>query len=476
MTTDLTEWEPIFARINAEGIRRVRIAWSDQHGVSRAKIVTAAAFPKLAANGLRSNVGTLLGDSAGQIIVNPFSRGGGFNRPEMAGAPDLVIKADPSTFRVLPWSPDTGWVTGDLFFTSGESLPFSSRGQLRNAMDVAARQGVTAVVGVELEFHLTRRLDNDRSIGLPGSPGTAGSVMPTNSAYQHQSEADLDEVADFLDVLQDHLERLQLPLLSIEAELGPSQFELSLDALGALEAADAAFLLKNASKMIARRHGYHITFMPRPGISGFFSSGWHLHLSMVDAAGKNLFVPDDSQLLSTYGRHFINGLLTHAREGALLSNSTVTGYKRLQPNSLAPDRLTWGDDNRGAMVRVTGVRSDSSTHIENRIGDTAANGYLYVAGQLLAGLDGVASGEEPPLPTDSPYEQEATRLPSTMAEAIDEFERSEFFRKAMGDEFVWFYAAHKRSEAERFAQSELSHTDDPHAVSEWEHREYFDLY
>ncbi len=477
MNALLAHWEPIFDRIRAENIRRIRISWSDQHGVSRVKVVTTEIFPKIVADGLRSNVGTLLGDSAGKMIVNPFSPGGGFNRAEMAGAPDLVVRPDPATFHVLPWSPQTGWVTGDMFFTTGESLPYSVRGQLRNAIQAAADNGVSAMVGIELEFHLTRDDRSGRTIGIPGEPGTAGLVTPTSSAYQHQAEADVDAVSEFLDVLQNHLQALGMPILTIESELGPSQFEVSLGVLPALEAADTAFLFKNAAKMIARRHGYHITFMARPAIPGFFSSGWHLHISMVDEGGDNLFVPDDTdQLLSKYGRHFTNGVLRRACEGALLSNSTVTGYKRLQPNSLAPDRVTWGADNRGALVRVTGDRADRSTHIENRIGDTAANGYLYIAGQMLAGLDGVAAGEEPPSPSDRPYETDAGKLPRTLAEAVTAFESSEFFRKTMGEEFVWFYAAHKRSEVERFESSPLSKTEDARQISEWEQREYFDLY
>lgn len=471
------QWRPVFDDMGQAGIRRVRVAWADQHGVSRSKIVTADTFPSVVERGLRTNVGTLLGDSAGQIIVNPFSSGGGFGRREMSGAPDMVVRPDPATFRVLPWLPDTGWVTGDLFFTSGEPLPYSTRGQLVKAIASASLTGVEAMVGIELEFHLTRFADGTRTIGAMGEPGTPSTVIPLNSGYQHQSEADLDVAADFLAVLQDNLEALGLPLRTIESELGPSQFELSLDVLPALAAGDAAFLLKNAAKMIARRHGYHLTFMPRPGIPGFFSSGWHLHLSMVDQTSRrNRFVPDDDSLLSAYGRQFVNGVLTHTGEGALLSNPTVNGYKRFQANSLAPDRLTWGADNRGSLIRVTGERADDSVHIENRIGDTAANGYLYIAGQIFAGLDGIARGAEPPPPSDEPYETTATMLPTTLASAVDAFDRSEFFRKTMGSEFVSFYAAHKRSEAHRFAASQLNGAGEPESVSEWEQREYFDLY
>lgn len=468
------DWEPVFERIRSEGIRRIRVAWSDQHGVSRAKVVTAQMFPKICFEGLRCNIGTLLSDSSGKMTTDPFTPGGVLNRADLAGAPDLVLRLDPATFRVLPWAPHTGWIIADLFTAAGEALPFSTRWQLRQAAELAAAHDVRPVIGIELEFHLMRATD---AVDLDATASGMHAVRPTHSGYQHQSEAALDNVSDFLDVLQDHLEDLGLPVRTIEVEHGPCQFELSLDVLGAIEGADAAFLVKNASKMIAKRHGYHITFMPRPAIRGFYSSGWHLHLSATDKLGQNLFVPaDDREPLSTFGRHFVNGILTHAREAALLTIPTVTGYKRLQPRSLAPDRVTWGCDNRGAMIRITGDRVLGSTHIENRVGDTAANGYLYIASQLLTGLDGIAMAEEPPSPTDTPYEDDAVRLPTTMAEAIDAFETSEFLRTAMGEEFVAFYAEHKRNEVARFEASDLGHTEDPRAVSEWEQLEYFDLY
>lgn len=469
------DWGSVFDRMRSDDIRRIRVVWADQHGVSRTKVVTSRAFPKICSEGLRCNLGTLLSDSSGRTIMDPFTPERVLDRPEFAGAPDLVLCPDPSTFRVLPWARQTGWVIADLATTAGEPLSFSSRAQLRAAVDLASQSDVRPVVGIELEFHLMRVADQ-ASTGPTESIG-ACAVRPTHSGYQHQSEAALDNVSDFLDVLQEHLEELDLPIRTLEVECGPSQFEISLDVLGAMEAADAAFLLKNAAKMIARRHGYHITFMARPTSQGFCSSGWHLHLSITDALGQNLFVPkDDRELLSEYGRHFVGGILRNAREATLLTVPTVTGYKRLKPHSLAPDRVTWAEDNRGAMIRVTGDRKLGSTHIENRVGDPAANGYLYIASQILTGLDGISKGEEPPPPTKAPYEDDSIRLPTSLPEAITAFEASELFLKTMGEDFVTFYAAHKRSEAARFAASELGRTTEPSEVSKWEQLEYFDFY
>ncbi|MFD0855767.1 hypothetical protein ACFQ07_26230, partial [Actinomadura adrarensis] len=155
---------------------------------------------------------------------------------------------------------------------------------------------------------------------------------------------------------------------------------------------------------------------------------------------------------------------------------TVTGYKRYRANSLAPDRVNWGRDQRGAMIRVSGADGDPNTHLENRVGESAANPYLYTASQILSGLDGVRLGQEPPAPTDEPYSTDAPTLPKTLAEAAEAFEASAFYRKAIGDEFVDFLVAHKRNEAARYEASELSRVTDPDAVSEWEQREYFDLH
>ena len=186
-----------------------------------------------------------------------------------------------------------------------------------------------------------------------------------------------------------------------------------------LKPADDMVLFRSAVKQICRRHGYHATFMCRPSFPNAMSSGWHLHQSLADAGGRNLFAPDEpGELLSPLGRHYLAGLMAGAAEAVAFTTPTINGYKRYRANSLAPDRIVWGSDNRGAMLRVVGAANSSATRIENRIGEPAANPYLDLSSQLATGLAGVAAAAEPPPPTDSPYEAAAATLPTSLGAAL----------------------------------------------------------
>ena len=201
---------------------------------------------------------------------------------------------------------------------------------------------------------------------------------------------------------------------------------------------------------------------------GSFTSGWHLHQSLGDLdTGDNLFVGDDDQLLADAGQHYLAGLLAHGAESCLLTTPTVTGFKRYQPDSLAPFRISWGAQSRGAMLRLVGQPGDPGTRIENRVGDSAANPYLYVASQIISGRAGLDAKEPPPPSADSPYEESAgARLPSTLGEAIDLFDRSELYRSLLGAEFVDYLVGIKRAEWSRFLST----------VTDWEHNEYGELF
>ena len=221
-------------------------------------------------------------------------------------------------------------------------------------------------------------------------------------------------------------------------------------------------------KQIARRHGYHATFMCRPKLPNVFASGWHLHQSIVSrASGENAFMTTEGgEVLSPFARTYLAGLLTHARASAVFTTPTINGYKRYRTYSLAPDRAIWGRDNRGVMIRVLGGPNDTATRLENRIGEPAANPYLYMASQILSGLDGVDRKLDPGPSADTPYETKAALLPKTLREAVTALSDDPFFRGAFGKEFVDYYVHIKNAEIERF-QAE---------VSEWEHREYFEMF
>jgi glutamine synthetase len=150
----------------------------------------------------------------------------------------------------------------------------------------------------------------------------------------------------------------------------------------------------------------------------------------------------------------------------VFTTPTINGYKRYRSYSLAPDRAIWGRDNRGVMVRVLGGPDDAATRLENRIGEPAANPYLYMASQILSGLDGVDRALDPGRSADTPYETQAAPLPKTLREAVFALKDDPFFRNALGAGFVDYYVHIKNAEIERF-QAE---------VSDWEQREYFEMF
>jgi glutamine synthetase len=396
-----------------------------------------------------------------------FTAGGGFGMPEMEGGADFLMIADPATFRVLPWALGTGWLLCDIYFPNGKPVPFSTRQLYRNALAKLADAGFDFMAGLEVEFHIFK-LDNPR-LGPDDAawPGEAPEVSYISQGFQLLTEARFDQVDPILEILRRDLAALGLPLRSMEIELGPSQVEFTFRPEVGLQPADTMMLFRSAVKQIARRNGLHATFMCRPRLPNAFASGWHLHQSLLDRDSKtNAFASEGGELLSPLGRHYLAGLLTHARAGAAFTTPTLNGYKRYRPHALAPDRAIWSRDNRGVMVRVMGQPGEAATHLENRIGEPAANPYLYMASQIHAGLDGIARKLDPGPSADTPYEANAEPLPASLSEALDALRGNACFRAGFGDGFIDYYLRIKQAEIARF-QSE---------VTEWEQKEYFDLF
>jgi glutamine synthetase len=456
------------AEVTGRGVEVIRFSFPDQHGILRGKTVTAAEFPQALDDGVTFTTTLFAKDTSHKTVFPVFTRGGGFGLEAMAGGADALMVADPTTFRVLPWAPNTGWLLCDPYFASGEPVPFATRPLARRVLGRLAEAGFEYVAGLEIEFHVFRLVDPRLAPGDAGQPGEPPEVSLLTQGYQYLTENRYDLLDPVVELLRRDLERLGLPLRSLEVEFGPSQVEFTLAALPGLASADAMVLFRSAVKQICRRNGYHATFMCRPRIPNVMSSGWHLHQSLRRVAdGANAFVPADAGApLSDTGRHFLAGLLAHARGAAALSTPTINGYKRYRPYSLAPDRIHWGRDNRGALLRVIGGAGDPGTRIENRIGEPAANPYLYFASQVLSGLDGMARKLDPGPSADAPYEAAAPTLPQTLADALAALRADACLRDGLGSGFVDYFCRIKEAELARFNLE----------VSEWEQREYFDLF
>ena len=456
------------ARIVEErGLEVVRLAWPDQHGILRGKTLIAGEAVASLQNGCSITTSLLAKDTSHRSVFPVFSSGGGFGMKEMEGAADALMIADPTTFRVLPWEPATGWVLCDLYFNDGRPVPFATRNLYRGVIDKLAERGFDFVAGLEVEFHLFRLEDEKMAPEDAGQPGNPPSVSLLSHGYQYLTEQRYDQMEPALEIIRRDVLALGLPLRSVEVEFGPSQCEFTFQPAKGLAPADNMVLFRSAVKQIARRHGYHATFMCRPKLPNVFASGWHLHQSLVSRASGNAFMAKDKgEVLSAFGKHYLAGLLEHARASTVFTTPTINGYKRYRSYSLAPDRAIWGRDNRGVMIRVLGGPGEAATRLENRIGEPAANPYLYMASQILSGLDGVDRKLDPGPSADAPYETKAALLPKSLREAVFALSDDPFFREALGAAFVDYYVHIKNAEIERF-QAE---------VSDWEQREYFELF
>jgi len=453
-------------RLRAGEAEVVRFVFPDQHGILRGKTLVADTARQALRSGFPITSTLLAKDTAHRTVFPVFTPGGGFGRAQLQGGADILMVPDPTTFRLLPWAPHSGWLLCDLYFADGSPVPFATRDLLRRQLADLAGLGFDYMSGLEVELHLFRITDPKLALADAGQPGSPPEVELVTQGYQYLTELRYDQLDPMVEKIRAACAGLDLPLRSMDVEFGPSQLELTFAPATGLVPADQMMLLRSAVKQVCRRAGFHATFMCRPRIPSVMSSGWHLHQSLVDGEGRNAFIPEGDAPLSGAGMKFLAGLLHHARAMAAFATPTINGYRRYRPMSLAPERANWSRDNRGVMLRVLAAPGDPASRIENRLGEPAANPYLYLASQVAAGLDGLRRGLEPPAPVDTPYADEGTRLPLSLPEALAAMQDSAYVAQAFGRDFVDYFLHIKREEVARFNLD----------VTEWEQREYFDLF
>ncbi|MET7619155.1 glutamine synthetase family protein [Streptomyces sp. NPDC005408] len=433
----------------AQGIDVVRIAYPDLIGSDRGRDILLHHLPSATGHGLAFCRAIYHTGALGDHSDIP----GGLD----AGMPDIAVRPDLSTLVPLPWEPGVAWCIGDARDPeTGLPAPESPRDLLRRVTGQLAESGLTAVVGPELEYVL---LDPD-----PGSStGWRRYAATPGNVYTVGRKGDPD--GHLLRTLR-HLHDLGIGVSGGNREFDGGQFEINLDHSEALDAADRAFRFKAAVKELARAEGRLATFMAKPLNDGG-GSGFHLHISVIDTDGTNVFdASDQPHGLSGIAHHAIAGLLAHAPALAALFNPTINSYKRFGPDTAAPWLIDWGLDNRGAMVRIPPERG-SGARLEMRLGDATANPYLAIAGLVAAVHLGIRSAAEPPAPM-SGYGYDpasAPKLPTHLGDALDALEADHELTEALGKPFVDAFLTFKRDELARFRRH----------VTDWEFREYAQL-
>lgn len=456
----------LLAQVATTELETVRVVFADQHGVLRGKTIVASSLASVFEQGLAAPSTLLLKDTAHKTVfpvwsANPGIEGG------MGGAGDILLVPDPATFRVLPWSPHSAWLFCDPYFKSGDSIPFAPRGVLQKAITRLSDCGYRMMTGLEVEFHVLKTLDPRLDPAGSTMPGQPPVTQYLAQGYQFLTETRYNELEPVADILRRHCQSLQLPIRSMEIEMGPSQLEFTFDPADPLTHADNMMMFRTMVKEVCASQGLHATFMCKPDIENIAASGWHLHQSVLDrTSGENLMVPTTDTQLSEVASGWIAGLLEHAADCCLLTTPTVNGYKRYRPHQLAPDRIQWGRDNRGAMIRALTAPGDQASRIENRVAEPTANPYYYFASQILSGLDGLQRKLTAPPAVETPYDSNAEVLPDSLLSAIQHFEQSSFLRTELGDVFVDYLSRIRRSEWDRYHMT----------VSQWEQTEYFGLY
>lgn len=433
--------DDIMRLVEEEDVEFIRLQFTDMFGTLKNVAVTATQLEK--------------------ALNNKFMFDGssveGFVRVE---ASDLYLCPDLDTFEIFPWRPQDGKVARflcDIRRQDGAPFEGDSRYILKKVIEEAEDMGYTFNVGPECEFFLYHTDDDG---------------LPTTISHEHAGYFDIGPVDLGENARRDMVLTLEDMGFEIEAsyhEEAPAQHEIDFRYDEALHTADNVMTFKLAVKTIARRHGLHATFMPKPkyGVSG---SGMHINMSL-SKNGVNIFDdPADEKGLSKEAYWFIGGIMKHIKGMSAVTNPLVNSYKRLVPGFEAPVYIAWSEKNRSPLIRVPVGRGEE-TRIELRSPDPAANPYIALALCLAAGLDGIRNKIEPPASveqnlfdmTDVQKEEAGIEtLPGSLLEAIHEMEKDEFVTQVLGEYFVTRYIETKKEEWKQYA----SH------VTNWEIDQY----
>lgn len=424
--------EDIFRIANEEDVEFIRLQFVDVNGQLKNVAVTYSQLEKALNNGC-------VFDCSSIESLAP------------AGGLQLKLYPDLDTFAIFPWRPQQGKVARmfcDLHYCNGDAFPADSRQVLKKAIRHANDLGYTFEVGPECEFFLFHTDENG---------------LPTNFTHEQAGYFDCGPIDFGENARRDivlTLEDMGFVIESSHHEKAPGQHEVDFMYDEALQTADNIMTFRLAVKMVAKQHGLHATFMPKPkyGVDG---SGMHLNMALK-RNGKNIFRDEkDSLLLSEEAYYFMGGIMKHIKAISAIANPLVNSYKRLVPGFCAPTNVAFSTTDDNSLFGIP-YEAGENTRLELRSPDPSANPYLTLAVCLMAGLKGIE--EKTALSKRGGKKTEL--LPTTLKEAIDELSRDKFIQEVLGKELSEHYIAEKMGEWQDYTSR----------VTQWELQSYLDRY
>ena len=431
--------EEIFAIVEEEDVEFIRLQFTDIFGTLKNIAITASQ----------------LEDAMENRILFDGSSVKGFAPIEDS---DLYLHPDLSTFCIFPWRPQQGKVARficNIHRTDGSVFEADPRAVLLDAYDKARQLGLNIFIEAECEFFLLNTDDK----------GEVSLNVKEKASYFDIGPLDMSENIRRDIVLT--LEEMGIKIKSSHHEIAKAQHEIDFTDQDALKCADAIQTFRMAVKTLAKRHGLSASFMPKL-FENENGSGMHFKISVFDDNGKNIF--EDNAMLSSKAKSTIAGILHHARELSLINNPLVNSYKRLKPNFDAPVYVSWSSNsNRSALLRIPTERNNQ-IKLELRSPDSATNPYLCIAMLIYSILDGIENNMElEDAINENMYSGKnynIKKLPDTLSEAIDEFEKSNFVKEKLGTQIFDEYIEAKKIEWNEFNN----------AITDWEIKKYLERF
>ena len=429
--SDLEHW------LNERRVTEIECLVPDLTGVARGKILPRQKFTE--DRGMRLPEAVVAMGVTGEFpeegpyydVINPTDR-------------DMHLRPDPRTVRIVPWATDpTAQVIHDCYDKDGKMVPFAPRSVLRRICDLYAAEGWNPVVAPELEFYLVAR-NTDPDMPLKPPIGRSGRAETSRQAYS------IDAVNEFDPLFEDvysYCEQMELNVDTLIHEIGAGQMEINFFHDHPLQLADEVFFFKRTLREAAMRHNMFATFMAKP-IAGEPGSAMHIHQSIVDASGQNIFSnPDGTASKAFYW--YIGGLQKYIPSAMALFAPYVNSYRRLSRFTAAPINIQWGTDNRTVGIRSP-VASAAARRIENRVIGADANPYVALAATLACGYLGMKHQIEPTPECKGDAYLGDYQLPRSLGEALEKLRADKDLAGVLGQDFITVYTEVKEIEYAEF--------------------------